>query len=184
MEKFQGKYRIETSRLTGCDYSKSGLYFVTICTDDRRHYFGEVVDSEMELSNIGQIVDLFWLEIPVHHPYAILDEYVVMPNHLHGILKIETPHNELETFLKNDDSGPYKNKFGPQSRNLSSILRGFKGALTKYTRICGLGYAIWQERFYDHIIGNNRSLNGIREYIKNNPKKWEEDGNNSANLWI
>lgn len=208
MEKFKGKYRIESARLIGYDYSKMGIYFVTICTDDRWPYFGEVVGGEMVLSIIGWIADLFWQEIPVHHPYVVLDEYVVMPNHIHGLIKIQNRnHNpncrdvalprlgegNAGVFDKNrlikrkrtyTGDYPRMSEMSPRAGSLPVVVGSFKSALTKYVRICGLGHTIWQERFYDHIVGNNKSLRAIREYIRNNPKKWEQDRNNPANLWM
>ena len=85
-DKYKNKYRIPSNRLQGYDYGANGCYYVTICTKNRMHYFGEIVDDEMKLSPIGDIAEKFWIDIPNHFPFVILDEFVVMPNHIHGIL--------------------------------------------------------------------------------------------------
>lgn len=85
---YQNKYRIKSARLEGYDYRQAGLYFITICTYNREHYFGEIVDSEMQLSNIGVLTDVFWHEIKNHKKNIELHQFVVMPNHIHGILEI------------------------------------------------------------------------------------------------
>ena len=94
MEKFRDKYRIPSSRLQNWDYSWNAPYFVTICTAKRECYFGDIVNREMHLSDIGKIAQKFWLEIPNHFPFVILDAFVVMPNHVHGIIIIDKPDDE------------------------------------------------------------------------------------------
>ena len=181
-DKFNNKYRIETCRLSGWDYSRSGFYFITICTINRELFFGTVHTqnfasaSKMTLSKIGKIAQKYWLEIPNHFPFITLDEYVIMPNHIHGILEIKKPN-----VGGRDDN--YKNKFGPQSKNISSIIRGFKIGVKKYATINNIPFN-WQPRFYDHIIRDNNALKQIRQYIVDNPKKWEKDRNNSKKLYM
>ncbi|MCD6354793.1 MAG: hypothetical protein J7L95_04510 [Prolixibacteraceae bacterium] len=87
-DKYQNKYRIKSARLEGYDYRQAGLYFITICTHNHEHYFGKIVDNEMQLSNIGILADVFWHEIKNHKKNIELHQFVVMPNHIHGILKI------------------------------------------------------------------------------------------------
>ncbi len=167
-ELFKNKYRVKTCRYEGYDYSREGYYFITICTKHREMFFGDVVDGKMRLSEIGKIAKNCCLEIPDHFPFVQLDEYVVMPNHVHGILVIEYNINvETQNFAS---LRGYKNKFGPQSKNLSSIIRGFKIGVKKYTIMEGVNFA-WQERFYDRIIRNEKELNKIRQYIIDNPEK-------------
>jgi putative transposase len=92
-EKFQNKYRVPTTRLKNWDYGKNGAYFITICTGNREHFFGEIVTvdnaNKMELNEIGKLADKFWAEIPKHFPFVELGNYIVMPNHVHGILIID-----------------------------------------------------------------------------------------------
>ena len=179
-KKFKGKYRSETTRLKSWDYSWNGVYFVTICCRDRKCFFGEVINRKMKHSEIGLIAVQCWSEISDHFPFVRLGEYVVMPNHLHGIIHIEKNddgHDSVETqdfaSLRNSRQQPL-NKFGPQSQNLASIIRGFKTGVTKSARIICSDFK-WQPRYYDHIIRDTESLNTITGYIKGNPENWEED---------
>ena len=154
----------------------------------------------MGLNEIGCIATKFWLEIPQHFPFVVFDEFVVMPNHVHGIVVIEKNAVDAETrggvetrgdvetqnfaSLRIRNVGNWKpNKFGPQSNNLASIIRGFKIGVTKYANQNDILFQ-WQPRFYDHIIRDEESLNRIREYIIYNPLKWNEDRNNSENLYM
>jgi len=184
-ELFQNKYRIKSHRYEGWNYADEGCYFITICTEDRVCYFGKIENKKMQLSPIGEIAVKCWLEIPKHFPFAILDLFVVMPNHIHGILQIiqniemqNMQNANVETQNFASLRVEYKNKFGPQSKNLSSIIRGFKIGVKKYSTINNIDF-FWQPRFYDRIIRNERELNNIRNYIYNNPLKWEFDRNNS-----
>ena len=189
-EKFKNKFRIQTSRLQNYDYSQNGMYFVTICTKNREEFFGEIVDGKMIFNEIGKIVKEEWSQTPIIRQDIILDEWTIMPNHLHGIIEIKNELTRDDILTCRDalqcvstDVNQYKNKFGPQRNNLSSIIRGFKGATTKRCHMCNLNFT-WQSRFYDHVIRNNKSLNKIREYIQTNPEAWERDRNNLENLWI
>jgi REP element-mobilizing transposase RayT len=120
----------------------------------------------MQLTTIGIQVEKCWYEIPQHFPFVVLDEFVVMPNHIHGILIINKP---TLTPISNT-----KNEFGPQSKNLASIVRGFKIGVTKYARSNNIDFG-WQSRFNDHIIRNEASHGRIRNYIRNNPQNWDND---------
>ena len=179
-EKFQNKYRIASARLPQWDYGWNAAYFVTICTQGREHYFGDIIDGSMLLSDIGHLANKYWLEIPKHFPFVELDVFVVMPNHVHGIVIINKPndecHDERYVETQNFASLPFesKNKFGPQSQNLASIIRGFKIGVTKNARKIKAGFA-WQSRFHDHIIRNNKSFNRIQAYIQSNPQNWKKD---------
>lgn len=97
MKKFQNKYRIPSARLQSWDYGSDGYYFITICTAHMEHYFGEIHDGEMIHNELGKIADKYWEEIPVHFPFVELGNYVVMPNHVHGILIIDKPNANVET---------------------------------------------------------------------------------------
>ena len=123
----------------------------------------------MQLSQTGKTAHLYWREIPNHFAFVILDDFIVMPNHIHGTIIIDKPRVETQ-----DVASLPKNKFGPQSQNLSSIIRGYKSAVKKYAVINNFEF-VWQSRFYDHIIRNEKSFYKIKEYIINNPAKWIED---------
>jgi putative transposase len=100
-QKYKNQYRIKSARLQGHDYSLDGLYFITICTKDKEHFFGEIENGKMILNDIGKIIQEEWLQTPIMRPNVFLDEWVIMPNHLHGILEIlyqiETPRTPVET---------------------------------------------------------------------------------------
>jgi len=175
-DKYQNKYRIASARLPQWDYGWNAAYFVTICTHSREHYFGDIINGRTQLSEIGHLANKYWLEIPEHFPFVELDAFVVMPNHVHGILIINKPNDERHVETQNFASLPFesRNKFGPQSQNLASIIRGFKIGVTKNARKILAGFA-WQSRFHDHIIRNNKSFNQIQEYIISNPQNWKKD---------
>ncbi|MFH1187862.1 MAG: transposase [bacterium] len=188
-QKFRGKYRIESARLKGYDYSSDGAYFITICTKNREHFFGEIINQEIKLSEIGEIVRNEWMRTPEIRENVILDEWVIMPNHLHGIIcidnsNVETHCNASLQQCNEYQEQEYENSFGPQSNNLSAIIRGFKGAATKNIHIAGFSEFLWQSRFYDHIIRNGDELNRIKKYIFNNPFNWEKDKNNAEGLYM
>lgn len=172
MDLYKNKYRTESIRLKGWDYSSDGFYFVTICTRNRECFFGEVGDEKMRLSSIGDAAYQYWQEIPNHFLHVQLDEYIVMPNHVHGIIVI-TNDNDVET--QNLASlHRQTNKFGRQSKNIASIIRGYKIGVKKWSTMNNISFA-WQSGLYEHIIRNEKSLEHIREYIINNPLKWELD---------
>lgn len=174
--KFKNKYRIESARLKGYNYSSAGAYFITICVKNRECLFGDVVNGKMEYSEIGEIAKQCWLEIPKHFSFVKLDEWIVMPNHVHGILFF-TDHCDNERrdakFCVSTINAKTKNgnSFGPQSMNLASVVRGFKIGVTKYARQNLKIDDIWQPRFYDRIIRNELELNHERDYIIENPTK-------------
>jgi len=189
MDTFQNKYRIKTARYEGHDYSQNGYYFVTICVKDKQEYFGEVVNGEMKLSEVGKSVNEEWAKTEKIRKNVKLDKFVVMLNHLHGIVIIEDSRDALNASPKigrrtqcvsTDEN--CKNKFGPQTNNLASIIRGFKSASTKIIRNT-LPYFQWQSRFYDRVIRNETELGKIQEYIERNPKFWDEDKNKVENIF-
>ena len=174
-EKFQNKYRIPSARLQNWDYGSNAMYFVTICTQNRECYFGDVVDGEMHLSEIGKIVEEEWLKTFEMRPDMCLqmDEYAVMPNHFHAIIVIgENQYNVQRKDAMHCVST--NNKFAPQSKNLAAIMRGFKSGVTVNARRIDADFA-WQARFHDHIIRNDDSFQRIRNYISENPVKWSND---------
>lgn len=156
------------------DYGWNGAYFVTICTKEMQHFFGEIKDGKMILSNVGVIVDVLWHQIPNHQPYVELAEFVVMPNHIHGILILDKP-TEIVEKLENDDRIPFEKRREGQGKNtLSSILGGYKSVVSKHVNRLGLESA-WQYRFHDHIIQNEKLYERIEKYILTNVENWKDD---------
>jgi putative transposase len=149
--------------------------FVTICINDRTHRFGEIVGGEMRLSPLGRAAVDGWQAIPDHFPFVVLDGFVVMPNHVHGIIIIDKPNGpDVETQNLASLQGTPQNRLGPQSQNLASIVRGYKIGVTKYARQHNLPFK-WQARYHDHVIRNQDEHERIRAYIRDNPAKWDED---------
>lgn len=201
MDAFKNKYRISSTRMQKWNYGWVGSYFVTICTHAKEYFFGEIKDGKMVLSQIGEIVESGWKKTPLMRPdmnIALLG-CVVMPNHFHGIVHIGRNFYNNDVSKNLDEMQNYgganhgdtdngdamhcvstTNKFGPQSKNLASIIRGFKSAVTKNVRLVNSDFA-WQSRFYDHIIRDEQSFNKISKYIKNNPLNWKGDEFNSEN---
>ncbi len=174
MTLFKDKYRAESARLKGWDYSSVGYYFVTICTLEKLCTLGAVVDGVMRLSAVGKIVAEEWQKTAALRNNVTLDEWVVMPNHMHGIICINDG-DTVETHCNASlPKAQYSNAFGPQKNNLSSIIRGFKGASTKRIHLDDHDFA-WQARFHDEIIRDDNMLARVREYIRNNPLQWELD---------
>ena len=193
MTLFRGKYRIESVRLEGYNYSSPGSYFVTINTKGRVCWFGEVVGGEMQSSEIGNIVLEEWVKTPTIRSTVTLDVWQVMPNHFHGIIIIhksesaarsgQIPFVDWETSVNINTVETHgcaslqqqpntQNQFGPQRNNLGSIIRGFKSACTTRIHNAGFSNFAWQARFWDRIIRDADELQRIRLYIKNNPRAW------------
>jgi len=165
------------NRLKGYDYSQDGWYFVTICIKDRIECLGKIKNEKMEYSRYGDIVLKYWQTIPDYYKNVFFDEWVIMPNHIHGIIVIENP---VETEQCSVPTMVGKNK---KYGLLSKIVKSFKEISLKTIRKNYNDYEfIWQRSFYDHIIKNEKSLNKIRHYIYYNPAKWELDRNNPENL--
>lgn len=177
--KWLGKYRIPSARHPEWDYASDGEYFVTICTKNRIYHFGDVINEKMILNDIGKIACQFWLEIPKHFSNVILDEWIVMPNHLHGIIVI---CNEIDEI---DGEYPQMSKISPKPGSLSVIIGSFKSICKKTInkKYPDINFA-WQSRFYDRIIRDEQELYNIHNYIRNNPIKWDQDRNNPENLWM
>lgn len=205
MEIYQDKYRIPSARWQNWDYAWDGAYFITICARNRAHYFGEIIDDQMVLSNIGIIANILWYEIKNHAQNIEIDEFVVMPNHIHGILilhgndtnTVETRHalsneqnaqtghtlsdqqnNETRHALSlphGDDLSPGKKRFQNQGKNTISSVIG--SYKSAVTKHCNrLGIEFgWQSRFHDHVIRDYTSFINIQNYIRTNPLNWNKD---------
>jgi putative transposase len=173
-------------RLRDYDYSQDGCYFVTICTKHRENYFWEIVDGAMILNDYGRIAENCWREVSIHYQNVEIDEFTIMPNHIHGIIKIPVVGNEYfrsdqthgnETH-GNEDIRPLRDK-----SNISNVIKWFKIWCTKEIRWKYEDYDFsWQKSFYDVIIRNDDQLNKTRQYIIDNPLKWELDKNNPVNI--
>ena len=196
MTKFKGIYRIESCRRPGWDYGANAIYFVTICIKNKIKYFGEIRSNVMGLSNQGMIANKCWLEIPDHFPFVKLHTHIIMPDHVHGIIEIAKnesnvikPPAETQniaslrgTQTNNHHSQNsvnftirtkfHKNKFGPQSQNLGSIIRGYKVGVTKNIRK-EIPEFSWQKNYHDIIIKDEQAFVNISNYIKNNPRNWK-----------
>ncbi len=180
-------YSRESVRLRGWDYGSSAIYFVTICTGDRSHYFGKIQDGIMHLSEIGVVANDEWFKSPKIRPdmNLKLGKFVVMPNHIRGIVIIgknqyNQYHGNIRRVATHCDPTPimmpssYANQFGPQRKNLASIIRGYKSIVTKSARRINPDFT-WQSRYYDHVIRNPESEDRINRYIRNNIENWIND---------
>ncbi|MDX2244986.1 MAG: transposase [Leptolyngbyaceae cyanobacterium bins.302] len=172
-------------RLKGYDYASSGAYFITICSHQRQCLFGEIVDGEMQLSKFGEIVRSYWLNLPKYHPRLQLDAFVVMPNHIHGILVLsDIPvgaglDNQLVDLTNKSSAKPAPtNPTEPINHpGIPEIIRRFKtfSARRINQRRKMVGTPVWQRNYYDRIIRNDEALQAIRQYVHNNPLSWQED---------
>jgi REP element-mobilizing transposase RayT len=182
---FKNKYRVPSIRMPNWDYGSHGLYYVTICTKDRINYFGEIVEQQnvetqnietqniasLRRTQIGDVAFNNWIAIPDHFDFIELDEFIIMPNHIHGIIFINKP----------DKISWDANKFGVQSQNLASIIRGYKASVKAYSTINNIEFN-WQPRFYEHVIRTEKDYMNIREYILNNPAQWLINGDTDVEL--
>ncbi len=173
----------QSHRLKGFDYSSPGFYFVTICTNGRLNFFGQINKNKIKYFKIGLVAKKFWLEIPNHYPFIKLDEFIVMPNHIHGIIVIGKSNNVATCNCPSLQINPkmdlrhYNKFYKTQSKNLSAIIRGYKSSVKKYANVNNLEFN-WQSRFYDRIIRNEEELYKIQQYIIDNPINWKNDRNN------
>ncbi len=191
--KFQNKYRIPSARWQKWDYSWVGAYFITICTKNHNRNFGNIINGEMLLLGTGILADVFWHEIKNHAKNVELGEFVVMPNHVHGILVLngnDNDDNVGDNMGDNVQTGyalsvkqqqqPNTPSIGQQrfqnigNNSVSAIIGSYKSAVTKHAHRLGMQF-VWQERFHDHVIRNTEEFQRISEYIKNNPRNWESD---------
>lgn len=169
-DKFRNKYRISSTRLQNWDYGRNAAYFVTICTQGREHYFGDIVDGKMQLSPIGKLAEKYWMEIPQHFPFVQLNAFVVMPNHVHGIIVIDRNDDINRDAVQTPKLGVSTWKSG----TLGVIINQYKRAVTINARKINPHFA-WQSRYHDHIIRNDKSFERICNYILLNPENWDED---------
>jgi len=201
MDKFKNIYRIQSIRLKDWNYSWVGYYFITICTKNSEHYFGVVENDNMIVNEIGEIAKKYLTEIPNHFKNVQIIEFIIMPNHIHCIIKIDkaekynanagkcnvkTRHCLVSADKYNIDADENiniitngNNRYQNQGKNtISSIIGSYKSICTKtINKIQNEIFFAWQPRFYDMIIKNKKELENVINYIKNNPKNFNNDLN-------
>ena len=173
---FQRRNR-QSIRLQGYDYSRGGAYFITICARDRQCLFGDVVDRHMQLNQAGLIICSVWDNLPRFYDGIELDAFVVMPNHVHGVVVINQPVGTIH------DSPSHAVPVAQRRRMLLAKLIGrFKMVSAKQINALrgSSGQSLWQRNYYEHVIRDDGSLNRIRQYISDNPAQWEFDHENPA----
>lgn len=188
------KHHRRSILLKGYDYSQAGLYFITICCHNRECLFGKIVHGEMKLNQYGQIAYNEWLKTPQIRQNVTSDVFVIMPNHMHAIIRlfrrgemlspqIHAPENMNEmnsTGITGDTHGIVRKGEnisplrGP-SQTVGAIVRGYKSAVTKQLNELNINSLVWQRNYYEHIIRDEHSYLKISEYIKNNPANWDKD---------
>ncbi len=203
------KHQRRSIRLPGYDYDQPGVYFLTVCTEGHVCLFGRVVGEAMEWNDAGRAVERCWREIPAHFPHVTLDEFIVMPNHVHGILIIADSNDDPIVGANNHSPvqiGPQPhvvahgptiraNDYSPlpapdhpspwprgTSKTIGSVIRGFKIGVAKWMRENTHSRDIWQRNYFEHIIRNDVALNRIRQYITDNPVRWAYDRYNPQAL--
>ncbi|HEM48944.1 MAG TPA: hypothetical protein ENO27_01915 [Caldithrix sp.] len=165
-------------RIPSYDYSQEGWYFVTICTYQREKLFGEIINKNIKLNKYGNIAKQCWMEIPFHYPNVKMDEFIVMPNHVHGIINIFEKHDTSVlnvVGIQNFESLRVNKYQHIIPGSIGTIIRGFKTGVTKWFRKNTDIYIVWQRNYWEHVIRNENDLNRIRDYIISNPLKWTED---------
>ncbi len=177
-------------RLKGYDYSQAGLYFITICCQDRVCRLGKIENGVMICNELGEIAYREWMKTAELRPQIELDAFMVMPNHIHGILKINemdmdtlhSPNNMGDNTGDNmgecnspNNTGECNSPLRSPSNTIGAIIRGYKSSVTKQFGLMGFDEKLWQRNYYEHIIRDEQSYQIISEYIINNPKKWADD---------
>ena len=181
------KHHRRSIRLKGYDYSQEGAYFITICCHNRQGIFGEIKNGKMHLNKYGKIAETEWRKTAVIRNNVELDEFIIMPNHVHGIIKItdvvgaycNTPQQirnttrQIRNTPQQIHNTTQQTGFRSPSQTIGSIIRGFKSTTTKQINQIRHtpGLPVWQRNYYEHIIRNKQALHRIRYYIINNPKK-------------
>jgi len=165
-DRFQNKYRIESARADWHDYD-GGSYFITICTKHRQHFFGEIVDGEMMLSDIGKYADEQFQNVSSHYPYAEIPLWTIMPNHLHAIVVIDGNKTKYDRRVVETWRAASLQDIANLQGWLSVVIGGLKSSITRFANENDFPFS-WQPRFHDHIIRNNVELNRVATYIENN----------------
>jgi REP element-mobilizing transposase RayT len=195
MNLFNNKYRVDSIRLPDWDYSTNAIYFITICTSGKEHFFGKIEKEKMQFSQIGLIAKQYLSEIPNHFYYVRIDAFTIMPNHIHALIvmnqiKISVFNTSnkgiddedifidvretLQCNVSTEGKDEYMSKISPEKGSISTVIRSYKSIVTREARKINPDFA-WQERFHDHIVRYDTSYYKIKQYIKDNPKNWETD---------
>ena len=154
------------NRKTDFDYSNDALYFVSICIKDRLPYFGEIIDGQMIYTEFGEVAVNQWNWLQEQYPYIVLHTFIVMPNHVHAIIEINS----------SKISSPSQNQgVSIKIKSLSELIGAYKTTTSKKIHLLGLNEFAWQRSFHDHIIRNTEAYENIKNYIEKNPKNWTED---------
>ena len=189
------KHHRRSIRIKGYDYAQTGAYFVTIVTSQRDCLFGEIVAGEMVLSDFGKIAEACWRAIPEHFPAVELGAYVIMPNHVHGIIIIDESVGTrraddvgtgafgrgaalLRPYMRPNESFPDESRPNVKPGSLGAIVRSYKSAVSYRIRKEHNTTEIWQRNYYEHIIRDDKDLQRITDYINTNPLRWNEDDEN------
>jgi REP element-mobilizing transposase RayT len=167
------KHHRRSIRLKGYDYSGSGAYFVTICTQNRACLFGAVRNGAVELNQVGEIAESAWNELPARFLSVGLDAFVVMPNHVHGIIIVGAQFIAPPNVL-----GKSKQAVMNPAPTLGEMVRVYKAVSTRFIRQTGIQNFAWQRNYYEHVIRSEEALHRIRQYIVDNPARWEFDREN------
>lgn len=161
-------------RLQGYDYTQPGGYFITILAENRAPIFGKIFNSSVQLSPLGIVIRQEWLKLPKRFPNLELDEFVIMPNHFHGILLLK----ELDGELGKYESERLEDFGNPVVGSIPTIIRSFKSSVTQKVRLMrnfASDHVVWQRNYYEHVIRTPAALEQIRAYIQGNPALWEQD---------
>jgi REP element-mobilizing transposase RayT len=174
MKSIKQKHHRRSIRLKGYDYSQSGAYFITICTQNKKYLFGKIADNEMQLNDAGEIIDKWWLELKNKFNNIELDEYVIMPNHFHGIICINTmqSNNIGDIIQQGEHIGSPLHKMIQWFKTMTTneYIRGVKS-----DKFPSFEKSLWQRNYYEHIIRAENELYTISQYIYNNPYNWRTD---------
>lgn len=174
------KHHRKSIRLQGYDYSQEGAYYVTIVTYHRDCLFGEIINKQMVQNNLGKIAEECWRAIPEHFPFVELGEYVIMPNHVHGIIVIHNDHGVGATQCVAPTTTITRPK-GPKPNSLGVIIGSFKSAVSYRANKAHNATGVWQRNYYEHIIRDDKDLQNKTDYIEANPSLWDNDDDNPLN---
>ncbi|MEL6248944.1 MAG: transposase [Cyanobacteria bacterium J06627_15] len=177
MRSFKVKRGRRSIRLKGYDYASSDVYFVTICAYERRCIFGDIWNRRTVTNVLGEIATDCWREIPAHFPHIRTDEFVVMPNHVHGLLVLD------DKLWQNSEKPEYIAEFGKAvPGSIPTVIRTYKAAVTRQIReIQACRVRVWQRGYHERIVRNDNALHRVRRYILNNPMMWNRDRLNGTN---
>lgn len=199
--KFRNKYRVDSTRKPNWDYRRPGAYYITLVTKNRIHFFGSIVkripnsDYEMHLSELGKLAEKFWQEIPLHFPFVELGNFVIMPDHMHGMLIIK---NNLEiksniTVSKEEETSFNSNVFepnfesiqrtntcsirekmasiSPKYGSISTVVRSYKSVVSKFAHMVNPDF-YWHSNYHDYVVLSRNAYDNMQRYTLNNPKNW------------